>query len=62
MKTAKATPAAWYIDCSNCGEGLPDQDGSLMWSEPGAIGKTTQKCDACGVTNRLPACVSGRAA
>lgn len=57
MKTAKRYAAAYYLDCPECGEGLHNPDGSLMWlMEHLPAGKQirTAICANCGATVKLP--------
>ena len=49
---AIVTPAAWFITCPRCDEGLPSPSGSLMWT-PDSFKQKTITCD-CGAVIAIP--------
>lgn len=61
MKTAKASPAAYYLTCPHCGEMVGNPvDGSFLWSATHPYPATVD-C-LCGETIRVAKAVVGRTA
>jgi hypothetical protein len=55
MKSAKTVTAAYYVDCPECEESIPDPvTGSLMWNANDSISEKTLTCDACGLQCKTP--------
>lgn len=57
IKTAKASPAGWYVDCPECNEPIAEPDsGSHMWllGDHRLDGKHTHTCPSCGTKIKLP--------
>jgi hypothetical protein len=52
----KAYACAWFVDCE-CGEGIPNKDGSYMWIPEVIPEGRKVKCPACGRVRKLPAAV-----
>ena len=49
----KAYACAWFIDCE-CGESIPNEDGSFMWTPDKIPENRKVKCPSCGKVGKLP--------